>query len=82
MTFKEAKAIMLDFAERHCGNTVVFGGLSDEDKLAFVLIDTFDYFKFLPPAERIERTIRNAEIHRKNGFVAWNAMGKLEIIEG
>ena len=71
MTAAEAKKAMLSFLEKHHGRSVLFGTLSDDDKLAFVLVKSFEYFKFLPAKDRIMRAIGNAEAHRRSGYDCW-----------
>ena len=80
MTIKAAKKLMLNFMDKYRGKTVRFMSLtSDEDKLGFVLIKSFQYFDFLPKYDRIVRAMNNAEAQAKNNFKAWGYKDALAI---
>lgn len=65
---------MLDFLYRYRGKSVLFVPLSGEDKYIYVLVKGFQYFsKFLPSKEALERSIRNAEAHKRNGYDCYNS---------
>ena len=74
ITKAEAKAIMTKFLNAHTGEKVFFHALRNDEKLAYVLCDQFNYFKFLPVKERIERAIKNTIAHHDCGFDAYGAM--------
>lgn len=74
MTRNEARKIMLDFADKYSGQHVAFDKLDDHDKMAFVLVDQYRYFSFLPMKDRIDRAISNAERHQENGFQPYSGM--------
>lgn len=69
MTFREAQDTMMEFATKYAGKTVFFDELKDEtEKLAFVLTDQWQFFRFLKTGARMQRAIDNALGHQKNGF--------------
>ncbi len=77
MTVSEAKKAMLDFLKKYRGKTVLFGTLEEADKVAFVMVKSFQYFRFLPPKDRIQRTISNAEAQKLIGFAPWESTALL-----
>ncbi len=68
MTTKEAREKMMDFVNRNKGKTVLFAKLSEDDKLAYVMVKSFNFYTFLKGAERIKRAIENAFAHKKSNF--------------
>ena len=68
MTAREARETMMEFVNRNRGKTVLFASLSEADKLAYVMVKTFNYYTFLKGRERIERVIENALAHRKSNY--------------
>lgn len=80
MTITDAKMLMLDFMYKYRNQIIRFTSLTeDKDKLAFVLIKSFQYFDFLPKRERIVRAMNNAEAQAKNNFAAWGYKDTLVI---
>ena len=68
MTKTEAKRTMREFLTKHAGTTVFFMKLTPAEKHAYVLVDSFNYFRFLPAKERLERAIKNAQGHKDSGY--------------
>ena len=68
MTLNKAKQTMESFLKKYTGKTVFFHTLSDDEKLAYIMVDSFNYFKFLKLRDRLERAISNAEAHKESNF--------------
>ena len=64
----EAKRKIIAFVKKYAGKTVLFDGLDVDEKLAYVLTDSYRYFDFLEPSERLNRAIENALAHKANGY--------------
>lgn len=82
ITKKYAMKAMKDFLNAHKGQTVYFKALSDEEKPAYVLVDHFNYFRFLPPKERLERAINNTIGHYKSNYEVYDNLYERMIIKG
>ena len=65
-------AMMKKFAENRGTGWVYFDSLDAEDKMGFAMIKTFQYFKFLPLGNRLDRTAENITVQAKNGFIAFS----------
>lgn len=81
MTERNARELMNDFFEKYANRRIVFFSCIDgEDKLGYILIDSFRYFqKFLPAEPALQRAISNALAHKKNGFKDFDISGASHI---
>lgn len=68
MTITEARKRMIDFVSNRKYSSVLFASLSEEDKLTYVMLKSFNYYDFIKGSERIRRAIENAEAHKKSKF--------------
>ena len=64
--------MMKKFAENRGTGWVYFDSLESEDQMIFAMIKTFQYFKFLPLGNRLDRTAENITVQAKNGFIAFS----------
>ena len=65
-------AMMKKFAENRGPGWVYFDSLDSEDQMIFAMLKTFQYFKFLPLGNRLDRTAENITAQAKNGFIAFS----------
>lgn len=65
-------ATMKKFAENRVPGWVYFDSLESEDQMIFAMIKTFQYLKFLPLGNRLDRTAENIIAQAKNGFIAFS----------
>lgn len=67
----ELKESIKFFYNNHKGKSVIFCGLkNDEERFVFVLLQGYKYFKsFLSGKEAAQRALKNAEAHKKDGFI-------------
>ena len=79
MTRSEAKQAMTEFVDKNVGKTVVFGSLDESEKMAFVMVSSFEYFRFLKPAERLDRAVANAEAQMRVGFAGWEETASITV---
>lgn len=77
MTERCAMDTMSRFFAKFANEGVVFFScLDDEDKLGYVLIDSFRYFrKFLSKGPALRRAISNAAAHQDTGFKNFDVSG-------
>ena len=69
---EDARKAMTEFLNAHKGQTVYFKSLSEAEKPAYILCDHFNYFRFLPPKERLERAIKNTVSHYEKNYECYN----------
>lgn len=73
----KANMIILDFVQKYKDKTVYFDKLSEADKYAFILTDQYNYHsRIVKPREALERAIRNADSHRKQGYLIYSGRNK------
>ena len=69
---QDVTVMMKKFVEGRGPGWVFFDSLDSEDKMVFAMIKTFEYFKFLPLGNRLDRTVDNIVSQGKSGFIAFS----------
>ena len=60
---------IMRFMDKYCGKTVRFKDLPADEQYAFVLTDQYNFHsKIVSSKEAIDRAVRNANSHKKNGY--------------
>ena len=68
MKRNEAKQAMKQFVTKYAGKAVLFRNLNDDEKFIYIMIKSFNYFKFLGTYDRLTRAIQNANAHKESNF--------------
>jgi len=72
MNARQAKRAITDFVRANSGQRVYFDALDNHGRMVFVLVQSFIFFGFLSPADRLKRAIENTEAQAKSGYLAFS----------